>query len=481
MQFKLNYVLQGILLAATTAVFAEEPVNNTNSSYFASQESEDLSNLTLYLQNLGKYFGYDLTQYCTTGGACGPGGGGSGASGGGGAQGGYSNALFNMNDTYAVQLNLFNSYLGALLGGGSSSTTPNPIVPSNTQTYSLINTLAGQTFSTPPYSSPSAQGVSVTDIIDQQTFQSDPVSQAVLNILATPDYTFCTTTNATGNITANTQCQILFREKIMAQVVGPLQQTKDVFTASYNQPLIPQLNSDTLISPLLYTTNASNANDTSSSPSGNQNQGLPAQTQAQQAANFIRYVSSAVNPAMLPSYTTYNDLISLALNYSQQTSPADQAQAQITIINYLTKLRTYAAQTSVGVGNLYYILSRRLPQNPVSGTGNPSSAALNEFIMASWRLYNPGTQNGGAATNQQWLTQINEGSSASVQKEIAILLAEINYQLYLSRQMQERVLLTESIGLLQRTQATQPNNDLTSQAAAGSTANSDSSTNPSPQ
>jgi intracellular multiplication protein IcmX len=475
MQLRFNYVLSGFLFAASTTAFAIDPVAGTTATYYAAQQNEELTNLSTYLQNLGQYFGYDLTQYCKTGGPCSSAGvlSGSGSSGSG-----YSNTLFNMNDTYAVQLNLFNSYLGALLGGGSSNSAVNPIVPPNTQGYSLINTLAGQTYSTPPYSSPSPQTVSVNEIIDQQTYQADPVSQAVLNILATPDFTYCATTNSSGNITANSQCQILFREKVMAQIIGPLQTTKDVFSTNYNQTYVPQLNGDTLISPLLYTTTSSNGSDTSSSPPANQSPGLPAQTQAQQAANFIRYVSNAVNPAMLPSYSTYNDLISLALNYNQQTSPADQAQAQITIINYLTKLRTYAAQTSVGVGNLYYILSRRLPQNPVSGSGNPSSQALNEFIMASWRLYNPNSQNTGSASNQQWLTQINEGSSASVQKEIAILLAEINYQLYLSRQMQERALLTESIALLQRTQATQPNNDLTSQAAAGSTTTSSTTTTP---
>lgn len=43
-------------------------------------------------------------------------------------------------------------------------------------------------------------------------------------------------------------------------------------------------------------------------------------------------------------------------------------------------------------------------------------------------------------------------SPGTIQKEQLSLLAEINYQLYLNRQMQERILLTNSILLLQNAQ-----------------------------
>lgn len=455
---RLNYVLPSVLLTLSSTVFADDSATGNTSSYYQSQEAQSMANLSAYLQNLGQYFGYDVTRYCSTGGPCSK----NSESGSG-----YSNTLLAPDNTYSAQLNLFNSYLGSLLGGGGSI---NPIVPSNTQGYSLANTLAGQTYSSPPYSSPSTQTVSVASIIDQQTWQSDPVSQAVLNIITTPDASFCTTTSSTGTTSYNSNCQILFREKVMAEVVGPLKPVKDAFSFSSNQALIPQLNMDTLLSPLMYTTTSSNANSTSSSPDSGQGQGLPAQTQAQQAANFIRYVTSAVNPLLLPSYNSYNNMLAQALNYSQQTSPSDQAKAQITLINYMTKLRVYAAQSSVGISNLYYMLSRRLPQNPVSGNGGPSSEALNEFTMASWRLYNPNA-NGGTSPNQQWLTQINQGSNASVQKEIAILLAEINYQLYLTRQQQERILMTESILLLQNVQTTPPDGDLNAANASSAAAN----------
>lgn len=43
---------------------------------------------------------------------------------------------------------------------------------------------------------------------------------------------------------------------------------------------------------------------------------------------------------------------------------------------------------------------------------------------------------------------INTASPATVEKEMALLLAEINYQLYQMRQQQEKIILTNSIFLL---------------------------------
>lgn len=54
---------------------------------------------------------------------------------------------------------------------------------------------------------------------------------------------------------------------------------------------------------------------------------------------------------------------------------------------------------------------------------------------------------------------------ATVQKEIAVLLAEINYQMYLDRQIQERILLTNSIMLLQNLKAAQPTADFSNQSS----------------
>ncbi|MCA0402943.1 MAG: type IV secretion protein IcmX, partial [Proteobacteria bacterium] len=212
--------------------------------------------------------------------------------------------------------------------------------------------------------------------------------------------------------------------------------------------------------PLMYTTTSNTANNPSSffsSPiiggnDDNKNQGLTAQSQAQQAANFVRYVTSAVMPMQKPNRTAYDNLYIKASNPSGNYSQLEQQQAAATLSYYLNNLRVYTAQSSVAISNLYYILSKRMPQNATSsGNNQPTSQALSEFSMATWRLYNP---NNG---NNQWLAQIDKASPTTVGKEIAALLAEMNYQLYLNRQIQERILLTNSIMILQNAQANQPN------------------------
>jgi intracellular multiplication protein IcmX len=148
--------------------------------------------------------------------------------------------------------------------------------------------------------------------------------------------------------------------------------------------------------------------------------------------------------------STANTAINSSTTSTQLTSILN---AQKTISNYLASLRVYAAQTSVAVGNLYYILSKRLPQQDATNQ-NTTSQALNELTMASRRLYNPNSGN-----TAQWLDMINNASPSTVQKEMAILLSEINYQLYLNRQQEERLLLTNSLLLIQALKQNAPTAD----------------------
>ncbi len=208
--------------------------------------------------------------------------------------------------------------------------------------------------------------------------------------------------------------------------------------------------------------------DTSASQSG-QDSGLTAKSQAQQALNFIRYASAQVTPPSLPKLSAYSELWNQATAKPNSAgyNEVQQKQAAATLSSYFNNLRVYAAQTSVGVSNLYYILSKRLPQNMSADQSNANitSQALNEFNMATRRLFDPTASNTPGQPNQQWIKQINDASPATVQKEIAILLAEINYQMYLDRQIQERILLTNSIMLLQNLKAAQPTADFSSQGS----------------
>jgi intracellular multiplication protein IcmX len=119
-------------------------------------------------------------------------------------------------------------------------------------------------------------------------------------------------------------------------------------------------------------------------------------------------------------------------------------------------LRVYSARVSVAFQNIYEILGARkkIPNTDSNDANQATSQALNEFKMATYRLYNPNIDpnnlnNTTDSQNKPWQQMINEASPARVQKETAILLAEINYQLYLMRKQQDKLILTNSVMLLQ--------------------------------
>ncbi|VEG91050.1 Intracellular multiplication protein IcmX [Legionella spiritensis] len=440
----------GLLLLASTTAFAQGPYdpNNTQNS---------LDNINQYLLNLGEYLGYDLTNFCPqTGGACNA----------RQNRASFTNFLLNAATASGNEVNLMVSVLGALLptqasGGSGENQQTFQLLPntgSNLADYAnFFTNYANKTF--PQYSSPSSSTVSVSNLIDQQPYQNDPVSQAVLNILSTPDASYCTNPGngyfypcytGENNSNKNGGGPILSEYQVMMNVIGdPPPATGYYPLPASNQQLVSQLSSDSLLGPLMFNT----ASQTNNSTSNSSTTGLTANNQIQQAANFIRYAIGSVAPLVQVNRKAYDDLYAQAINASGKVPIDEQAKAKTQLSNYLANLRVYAAQTSVGISNLYYILSKRMPQNSASQSNQQTSQQLSEFQMATWRLYSPNSQN----NNQQWITQINQASSATVQKEIAILLAEINYQLYLNRQQQERLLLTESILLLQNSKGTQPN------------------------
>ncbi|USQ15098.1 type IVB secretion system protein IcmX [Legionella lytica] len=428
------------------------------SQYSTQQTAANTQNLVQYLVNLGGYLGYNITQSPTKNNST------------------VSQTLLNATATQVVQTYMFNTFLGAL-PVNAFNTALAQIVPGEVSGASSINAWANNTFNAQNFSNPASQQqgkVSVVNNIDQQTFQPDPVNQGLLNILGTPDNSYCMNYDGTEWVgcSSNANGNLVPGSVVSANIIGELPSTYQYFTFQYNQQFLSQLNSNNLTAPLLYSTQSTSNNTGSSnsilgipnSGSNSQNQGLSAQNQAQQAANFIRYVSGSVTPLQLPNLKSYDTLYSTATSGSSTQQPTlQQIQAQSTLNNYFTSLRTYAAQYSVGLSNLYFIMSKRLPQNQSTTGQAPASQALSEFKMATWRLFNA-----DMSQNNQWINQINSASPATVEKEIATLLAEISYQMYLDRQIQERILLTNSIMLLQNTRSTQPSGNFTSGSATNS-------------
>lgn len=404
----------------------------------SQQTSTNTQNLVQYLKNLGGFLGYDISLSPDA------------------SHQTVSQELLQLSATQLAQNYVYNTFFGALPVNTLSEAFSYFVPPSLSGSH-IINPLANTTFNYQEYSNVSSakkENMTVSNLIDQKNYQRDPVSQALLNILGTPDFTYCMNSDQSA---FKTDCKLLFQDKVIANILGPLPDTYQFFSFEYNQRLVGQLNSNALLGPLLYSAE-NNDQGTGSPTPKEENTGLTAQNQVQAAANFIRYASGAVTPASLPQLKTYDDIFALAStpvedNVAQQRK---QKQAQAALGTYLANLRVFAAQSSVGIGNLYYLLSKRLPQNQ-SPDKNPrlTSQAMSEFQMASWRLFNP-----DSSSNPQWINQLNKASAATVEKEIATLLAEINYQMYLDRQLFERILLTNSIMLIQNTKANQPKPNL---------------------
>lgn len=445
-----KFALINLFCLTTLPAVADNSINE----YSTQQTATNTQNLVQYLLNLGGYLGYNLTQSPTANNNT------------------VSQTLLNATTTQVMETYIVNTFLGAL-PVNAFSTALAQIIPDEVPNASTINAWANNVFNAQNFNNPQGQQqgkVTVSNNIDQPSFQADPVSQAVLNILGTPDVSYCMnydgdTWLGCSQVGGSNGSSILPASGVTANIIGPVPTTYQYYTYQYNSQFLSQLNSNSLTGPLLYSTQGSQGNSNSSSNTNQNNTGLTAQNQAQQAANFIRYVSGTVTPLQLPNLKAYDKLYTQATVAPNSKPTVQQVQAQAMLDNYFTTLRTYAAQYSVGLSNLYFIMSKRLPQNQGGANqSQPSSQALSEFNMATWRLFNP-----DMSSNNQWINQLNNASPATVQKEIATLLAEINYQMYLDRQIQERILLTNSIMLMQNTRSSQPSANFSSNPSAPST------------
>ena len=491
MKLRTKVVVAHLLCSSIFAVNAQTYDDSTQGTSGTgtgtdSSSGTDTSRVEGYIKNWAGYLGYDVTTEPDP------------------QPTANSNDLIDFTQTVLAETYLYNTLFGSIptvtrpndgssSNASSTSTQGLPFVPASTASAAINNesNLTFQSFS----QANAGSSVSANTLIDQPPYQSDPVSQMILNILGTPDSSYCV--NKSGGVSNGTNpngtqepCDALkvngtgtnytlFQNQVMENTIGKLPGVTEFYNLSTNKNILAQLNGNALIAPLNYTGSSDSSQSNSATTASSS--GLTADTdnQIQVASNFIRYVSGAVAPTLLPNKAAYANVLSTA---NDDTNPAEQAQAQAILSNYLVNLRIYAAQTSVGVSNLYYILSRRLPQT-VGQTTLPSQA-LNEYNMATWRIYKPtttqnGAQNGSSSTQQdsQWLDKINAGTPAQVQKEIAVLLSEINYQLYLDRQIQERLLFNSSVSILQGTKATQPSSDLSNQSISASNASPFTSTN----
>ena len=403
--------------------------------------SQDLSSIQKDLVSLGGYLGYILTNSPSN----------------------VSDTLLDYSSSTSNNEIYEQTAMVAFFGAMPVNTIESILtyfVPPSASNSSSLNNLANTTYaqySSPSYNYPSAVYNIDAPAASASTYTDDPTSQAVLNILTTNDYSVCNALASTNSSSTSTYpistSTCMSQSLAMQTILNSNSNQSGIFPGvgtfgsySYVQPFLGQLNANVVIAPLMYTNNSSSSSSTENenNSSSTSNNGLPSSSQEDQASDFIRYAIGV--PQGLSSYSNYMSIFNAAFPSNQgqvsQNQSSSAAAAQEALASYLVNLRTYAARSSVPISNLYSILSSRIPQkSPINNT--ETSQALSEFQMATWRIFN--LQN---SQNNQWVDQINNASAATVEKEIAILLSEINYQLYLSRKIAERQLMTESITLL---------------------------------
>jgi intracellular multiplication protein IcmX len=275
---------------------------------------------------------------------------------------------------------------------------------------------------------------------NQKPLQADPLNQNLLTLISTPPGCAGIASGAPGESETCVDRQTILDHIFLTDSMSNYYKNK----TNENPALVSKLlNSNALITPMVLMTDENTEAAKNNAPS--EAPAFESASSAQNATQFIQYVSGINIPLDMPPATVLTE------------KGGDHRTA---IKLYTALVRTYAARLSVGLGNLYYILSKRIPQevqmpqtsSEEAPTKEKTSQALMEYKMSTWRLFNSDAD----PSAKQWIEKINAASPATIQKEMAMLLAEINYQLYLTREQQERLLLTNSVLLLISTNTVPP-------------------------
>lgn len=254
-------------------------------------------------------------------------------------------------------------------------------------------------------------------------YQSTPTAQILFNLIAastpSPDLESTISDSLAQIATGQTTAKFKQKNAVSDYISNQLH------NLSESSDLLPSLNADTFISPLMYTNQNNGGNG--KMPQSNLTT-LQAQSQQQAASNFVRHLAGEFIP--LPEQN------SRTLTNAFNNNVAG-------VVNYFNSLRGFIAQVSVGISNLNYLYGKRMsPENGSSDNTPTVSQSAYEFQMATQRLQNPNT--GDSQQNNGWAAGLDKLTPREAQREMLMLLAEMNYQLYLNRQVQERMLLTMS-------------------------------------
>lgn len=163
------------------------------------------------------------------------------------------------------------------------------------------------------------------------------------------------------------------------------------------------------------------------------------------AKTFVNYLAGLYN---LPPVI---DLSKLSKNQINQALNKKNVQ------EYLTAVRQMASHYSVSLSNLYYLYDQRVavPTDKLGGSykkyvkllpknmQKEASPLAIDHWMATRRLTGSGSKS--------WNAEIEKATPATLQREMVRLLAEMRFEMYKTRMVNERILATASANQLQST------------------------------
>ncbi len=216
-------------------------------------------------------------------------------------------------------------------------------------------------------------------------------------------------------------------------------------TEAQSQSAINALSFDSLIAPTIYREVKVGEGD---NETGQVNQPLVANT-------FIQYATGLANPMRTADFTS----MKLPSDQSNRNAYLYQLQEKPTVRDYLTALRNYTAQLSVGISNFYYLYNERMPikdarladkasalvippSNPLlppAPTGAVSPLEIEKYL-ATRRVSDSG-----------WYTAMQNALPSTLLRETLFLLAEIPPMLFQLHLDLERILATMSAMQIQQT------------------------------
>lgn len=155
------------------------------------------------------------------------------------------------------------------------------------------------------------------------------------------------------------------------------------------------------------------------------------------ALNFIKYVSTQYSPTSVVDFGELN------------SADLENALKQSDVKQYISKIRQLVTTYSIGINNLTFLYNERVaeptknlgvntPDLPQNLQDEASPLAIDHW-MAMRRL-----TSSSKTDKKSWMAKVENATPATLQREMLYLLAEIRYELYKNRIVNERVLAAAS-------------------------------------